>query len=320
MDLKLSGCEPWVKRPSVVIGLISLLSGGKRQQVATCWRFILSIKDSFMSEIIVHTILLGSAFSAAFFGTLAVMDTAGQVIRRVILLRTPTWMRFYRKKEIDQGPKDTVDRLPWDTWRFMAGICGVMALLLVLWGSEYVYLSVFGCGAAFIPSFVRRQMKENARWRLRLEVRDFVAELRLALALNVTVSQALEHLADRTEQENTPFIERVRHHVERTLRMDGPEKMLEALAEDFRSEDLRKLLVLVRAALRGGMSLAEALGQSGDSIAQNIVASAELSIEEMPTQLILPMLFALFPTIMVLALIPAVSMLITSLSGVPGQP
>jgi pilus assembly protein TadC len=102
--------------------------------------------------------------------------------------------------------------------------------------------------------------------------------------------------------------------------MDGPEKMLEALAEDFESEDLRKLLVLVRAALRGGMSLAEALAQSADSIAESIAASAELSIEEMPTRLILPMLFALFPTIMVVALIPAVSMLVTSLAGVPGQP
>ncbi len=68
------------------------------------------------------------------------------------------------------------------------------------------------------------------------------------------------------------------------------------------------------------MSLAEALSESADSIAQNILASAELSIEEMPTRLILPMLFALFPTIMVLALIPAVSLLMTSLSGVPASP
>ncbi len=172
-----------------------------------------------MSEIIVHTILLGSAFSAAFFGTLAVMNTAGQVIRRVILLRTPAWLRFYRKKEIDSGPKDTVDQLPWNTWRLMAGINGVIALLFVLWGTDYVYGSVFGLAAAYIPSFVRRQMKDNARWRLRLEVRDFVAELRLALALNVTVSQALEHLAGRPEQDITLFLERVRHHVERTLRM-----------------------------------------------------------------------------------------------------
>jgi tight adherence protein C len=273
-----------------------------------------------MSEIIVHSLLLGSAFSAAFFGLYAVLSSTGQIVQRVALLRTPAWKRFYQKKEIDTGPKDTVDQLPWETWRLVAGIIGVIALLLVLWGTDYVYGSVFGLAAAYIPSFVRRQMKDNARWRLRLEVRDFVAELRLALALNVTVSQALEHIADRPEQVTTPFNERVRHHVGRTLRMDGPEKMLEALAEDFESEDLRKLLVLVRAALRGGMSLAEALAQSADSIAQSIVASAEMSIEEMPTRLILPMLFALFPTIMLLALIPAVSLLVTSLSGVPGQP
>jgi len=273
-----------------------------------------------MSEFAIHSILLGSAFSAAFFGLYAVLNAVGQIIQRVMLLRTPTWKRFYQKKHLDNGPIDAVDQLPWETWRLIAGVIGVIALLFVLWGTDYVYGSVFGLGAAYIPSFIRRQMKENARWRLRLEVRDFVAELRLALALNVTVSQALEHIGDRSQGASTDFIERVRYHVERTLRMESPEKMLEALAEDFQSEDLRKLLVLVRAALRGGMSLAEALAQSADSISQNIVASAELSIEEMPTKLILPMLFALFPTIMLLALIPAVSMLITALSGVPGQP
>jgi tight adherence protein C len=273
-----------------------------------------------MSEIIVHFLLLASAFCAAFFGTFAVLNTGGTIVQRIVILRTPAWRRFYQKKEIDPGPRDAVDELPWETWRVVAGILGVVALLSVLWGTEYAYGSFFGLAAAYVPSFVRRQMKENARWRLRLEVRDFVAELRLALALNVTVSQALEHIADRPQEAVTPFIERVRHHVERTLRMDGPEQMLAALAEEFQSEDLRKLLVLVRAALRGGMSLAEALGQSADSIAQSIVASAELSIEEMPTRLILPMLFALFPTIMLLALIPAVSLLVTSLSGVPGQP
>jgi len=272
-----------------------------------------------MAEIVIHTILLGSAFSAAFFGLYATLNMAGQVIQRVVLLRAPTWKRLYQKKQVDPRPKDAVDQLPWEPWRLVAGMIGVVALLLVLWGTEYVYGSVFGLAAAYIPSFIRAQVKENARWRLRLEVRDFVAELRLALALNVTVSQALEHIADRPHQVATPFIERVRHHVERTLRMEGPERMIEALAEDFHSEDLRKLLVLVRAALRGGMSLAEALAQSADSISQSIVASAELSIEEMPTKLILPMLFALFPTIMLLALIPAVSLLVTSLSGVPGR-
>ncbi len=273
-----------------------------------------------MSEILVHAVLLSSMFSATFFGLFAALNSIGQIVQRVVLLRTPAWKRFARAHVVNPHPKDAVDQIPWETWRLAAGIMGVLALIGVLWGTDYVYGSVFGLAAAFIPSFVRRQMKENARWRLRLEVRDFVAELRLALVLNVTVSQALQHIADRSEPMKTPFSEQVRYHVERTLRMEGPEAMLQALAEDFQSEDLRKLLVLVRAALRGGMSLAEALAQSADSISQNIVASAELSIEEMPTRLILPMLFALFPTIMLLALIPAVSLLVTSLSGVPGQP
>ena len=73
-----------------------------------------------MSEIVLHIVLIGSAFSAAFFGLFAVLDTTGQVIQRVIVLRTPAWKRFYEKKEIDTGPKDNVDQLPWETWRLVA--------------------------------------------------------------------------------------------------------------------------------------------------------------------------------------------------------
>ena len=273
-----------------------------------------------MGESVVHTLLVSSAFSAAFFGLYGLLAAIGAVVGRVLYIRTPAWKRFAVRSASVSRPRDPVDQMPWETWRVVAGISGVIALLFALWGTDYVYFAVFGIAAAYVPSFARRQMKANARWRLRLEVRDFVAELRLALALNVTVSVALDNLAHRENKSPTPFMERVRYHAERTLRVETPEKMLAALAEEFESEDLRKLLVLVRAAMRGGMTLSQALADSADSIAQNIVASAELSIEEMPTRLILPMLFALFPTIMVLALIPAVNLLIASLSGVPMRP
>jgi hypothetical protein len=59
-----------------------------------------------MGEIIVHT-LIGSAFSAAFFGLYATLGTTGQIVQRVVLLRTPAWKRFYQKKEIDRGPKQS---------------------------------------------------------------------------------------------------------------------------------------------------------------------------------------------------------------------
>jgi hypothetical protein len=79
-----------------------------------------------MSEIVIHTILIGSAFSAAFFGMFATLNTIGRVVQRVALLRTPAWKRFCQKKEIDTGPKDTVDQLPRETWRLVAGIIGVI--------------------------------------------------------------------------------------------------------------------------------------------------------------------------------------------------
>ena len=274
------------------------------------------------SEIAIHALLVISAASAAFFGVYVALNIIGQGIQRLTFLRTPLWRRRISETRANSRnyPRSRVDEIPWETWRVGAAIAGVLVLLLALWGTDYVYLAVFGSAATYVPSFIRHQMRENERWRLRLQVRDFIAELRLALALSVTVSQALENLAGRENKTRTLFTERVRYHVERTLRVETPEKTFAALAEEFKSEDLRKLVVLLRAAQRGGMLLTDALAESADSIEQNIIASAELSIEEMPTRLILPMLFALFPTIMVLALIPAVSLLITSLSGVPTTP
>lgn len=273
-----------------------------------------------LGELALHILFIGSFASAAFCGTCAALNTLAQISARVAWLRTPSWRRYAQRATPDPGPRHAVDRIPWDQWRLAAAGLGGAVLLAALWGTEYVYLSVFGLAAVFLPSMVRSQMLENAHWRLRLEVRDFVSELRLALALNVTVSQALEHLASRTLDAPTPFVERVRHHAERTLRMEGPEAMLQMLADEFDSADLRKMLTLLRAALRGGMPLTAALTQSAESIAQGIRAGAELSIEEAPTKLILPMLLTLFPTILALTLIPAVSLLLTSLSGTPGQP
>ena len=270
-----------------------------------------------MSETVLHTLFVSSAVSAAFFGMYAMLGALGEVLERILYLRTPAWKRFHansrtrRRSEGFRGPASL------GNLALGAGVGGVIALLFALWGTDYAYLAVFGIAAAYIPSFVRRQMKANAHWRLRLEVRDFVAELRLALALNVTVSQALEHLAQRARENPTPFAERIAHHVERTLRMEGPEKMLQVLAEEFDSEDPAETPGAPAGRLARRPVARRSAGESADSIAQNILASAELSVEEMPTRLILPMLVALFPTIMVLALIPAVSLLMTSLTGVP---
>jgi|GEM_PF-2353634 pilus assembly protein TadC len=277
-----------------------------------------------MSEIAIHFIFLISAASAGFFTAFVMLNSVAQIGARLAWLRVPAWKRYAWRAATDgdasRRGRDEVDRIPWDRWRLVAGLSGVAVLLAALWGTEYVIFAIFGLAAGFIPSIVRSQMKENARWRLRLEIRDFVGELRLARALNVTVSQALEHLTERSRDATTPFALSVRHHVERTLRMNGPEAMLQQLADEFDSKDLRKLLTLMRAALRGGMPLTDALAQSAESIAQGIRADAELSIEEAPTKLILPMLLTLFPTIIVVALIPAVALLLTSLSGTPGQP
>lgn len=270
-----------------------------------------------MSELFLHAIYILSFSISGFLLTFVLLQSAAQIGGRLVLLRTPLWRRVAQSTDQASVPRDPVQQIPWEQWRLVSGVIGVAVLLVILWDSEYVFMAIFGLAAAFVPSVIKSQMVQQAQWRLRLEIRDLVSELRLARALNVTVSQALEYLTLRPRERPSYFIERVRHHAERTLRLYGPEQMLQALADEFDSPDLRRLLTLLRAAMRGGMSLGDALAHSSESIAQSIRADAELSIEEAPTRLILPMLFALFPTIMTIAMLPAVSLLLTALTGPP---
>ncbi len=265
-------------------------------------------------------VLLGIA-SGAYFGAFSLLDILLSLLARVSKRRWQMqplkWLDQFEKRAgaLTEDERFGLNRINWDALKLASGASGVAILALFLGGTDYPYLAVLGLAAAFIPSFIRKQMLELARWRLRVEIRDFITELRLAITLNVTVSRALQQVAQRKRE--TPFAQRLQYHVETTLGVAEPERVLSALAEEFESRDLRELVMLVTAARRGGLALSEALAQSAQSVAQTILAEAEYSVEEMPTELILPMLFCLFPPILVLVLLPIMNQLITTLTGLP---
>ncbi|MBI3913105.1 MAG: hypothetical protein HY327_02745 [Chloroflexi bacterium] len=269
-----------------------------------------------MSEPWLHGIFVVGIAGSVFFSAYAGMDSFRRFMVRVFYLIRP--IRPPQNLS-HSGRVSDVDTLSWGTWRLATALIGFATLVTLLWDSGYRPLAVVGLAAGFIPSFVRSQLLENERWHVRLHVRDFISELRLALAFNVTVSQALQHFADRSQTTDDLFVQRVRHHVRNLLPMHGPLAVLSALRDEYGFvEELDELTRMVKAAQRGGMSIADALLQSADSISQNIVTSAELAIEETPTRLILPMLLTLFPTILVLVILPMLDLTMNALTGVRG--
>ena len=265
--------------------------------------------------------LTGSAFAAGLtvwsvanaLTALARVGGHGLFARRRALWRQLDWLR-QAETPTPLTEEEILGLAPvnWTLWRLGAAAVGVAALALLVGGSDYVWLAPAGGLAYFLPGVARNLRLDTARWRLRLEVRDFIGALRLALALNVTLSRALAEWAERGR--DTEIVSRALRRAQGTLATVGPAQMLARLAEDLRSTDLRDLLARVAAAQRGGLTFAEALSASAQQISEDLALDAEYAVEAAPNELILPMLFALFPPILLLALLPVVDTLLNAMS------
>lgn len=236
---------------------------------------------------------------------------------------------YGRRSEAEkQGDTLPLERLyGWSEarWRgagLLAGVAGMGVLYLLLFAEMGTsYLALLGGAAALVPQMVKRTQRRAHQWRYLREIRDFITSLRLAVSLGETISQALLGIA---EQEPAPtrgrpggeilFHERLRHHVRTKLATSTPEKVLEALARDFRSPEIAALLRQINAARAGGLSYGEALRGSAERVEQEMVQAAEYAIEEAPTRLVLPMLIGLFPTIVVLVVYPLAMALIAGIT------
>ncbi len=222
------------------------------------------------------------------------------------------------------GEKEGGDLLPlerlygWSEahWRgagLLAAVAGMAVLYLLFAEMGTPYLALLGGAAALVPQMVKRTQRRAHQWRYLREIRDFITSLRLAVSLGETISQALLGIAE--QQGETLFHERLRHHVRTKLATSTPEKVLEALARDFRSPEIATLLRQISAARAGGLSYGEALRGSAERVEQEMVQAAEYAIEEAPTRLVLPMLVGLFPTIVVLVLYPLAMALIAGIAS-----
>ena len=147
----------------------------------------------------------------------------------------------------------------------------------------------------------------------RQQIAELIEDLRLRLAFSGTLGAALALIADEAERSGV-VMARLRLHRDR-LALEGPEAVLQRLADELRSRELRLLLARVRAARLGGGSTVEALRAAADDVAAEITRQVEAEIEGAPLRLVFPMLILLLPPVLALALYPPASLLITALTG-----
>lgn len=228
--------------------------------------------------------------------------------------------RGKEEKESDLLPLERLyggSEAGWRTAGLLAGVAGIGVLYLLFAEMDTPYLALVGAGAALVPQMVKRRERRGVEWRYLREIRDFITSLRLAVSMGETISQALLGMAE--QEGESLFHERLRHHVRTKLAASTPEKVLGALAGDFRSPEIGALLRQLSAARGGGLSYGEALRASAQRVEEEMVQAAEYAIEEAPTRLVLPMLIGLFPTIVVLVLYPLAMALIAGIAttGLP---
>ena len=173
-----------------------------------------------------------------------------------------------------------------------------------------------GAAAAVLPLVWRRWRIRQGETAIAVQVRTFLDDLRLSLAMDVAIGPSLERIAGELDgAANSVLTDRLRFHVARMSAYPGPLDVIRLLAVELRSRDLRDLVRRLEAARRGGESYRKALETAADELIQRMNAQAEQAIEAAPMQLMLPMVALLFPPALVLVLYPLADRLINQIAG-----
>ncbi len=172
--------------------------------------------------------------------------------------------------------------------------------------------------AGLLPWLWKQSRIREGRQAVRRDVTDLVETLRLYLAFAPTPGAALT-LALAEAHEGVLW-QRLLVHRD-VLALEGPAALLEQVAQEVDSADLRRLLGRIRAAQAGSLGFAPALRAAADELAAELHRELAEVVESAPTKLIMPILVFLMPPALVVTLSPPVQTLLDTLAGagpVPG--
>lgn len=144
-------------------------------------------------------------------------------------------------------------------------------------------------------------------------IRDFASSLLLGTSMNATLTQALVRTAEQFKGRER-FGQRLQRQVESRL-SESPETVLQALAEDFKSEHLADIVRRIEIARQAGAPLVDALAVSVDAIEQDISSSISRDIRDWASKLEIPMIMGIFFSVVVLGILPLILNLFREIGG-----
>lgn len=231
------------------------------------------------------------------------------------------FMELARQSREETGPThpptlEELYGLPRVSWSALTLACGILGLTVSVSVFQLVPLmQMAGITAAVVPIAARSYLRAQGQRRLRRQVQRFITDLRLSLAFVRSLGQSLYRLAGDVGSESPDprgiLFTRLRQYL-RTRMM--PEEILERLATDLRSNELRELLERVDAATHGNETYASALQAVSASMWTDEVARADEEIQSAGTRMILPMVGAMMGPLLVMVLLPAVARLLAGLT------
>lgn len=224
-------------------------------------------------------------------------------------------LRFYRRRLRPKDEEQLQRQIGGGvSWPLLSLACGFLALWVALFLASRLSYGLVGLlVGGGLPLLVWPTVKRRRTWRVKVEIRDFLSGLRLALAIRPTISLALE--AASAGMSKGLFAERLRYHVKTRLLTEGAEAVIRRLAQEFHSKEVEGLLVRIEAARKGGLPLPEALRRASEEMERELIREAEYAVESAPVRLTFPLLLTLFPPLLLFIALPLVWTLLENLGA-----
>jgi pilus assembly protein TadC len=201
--------------------------------------------------------------------------------------------------------------LPWSALGIGLAAAGLLALL--------PFVGFPGALVAVVleraPYLVRGMLRREGQARLRLRIRDFVDDLREAVAIHGSLGKALDALvAAQYERTDALALVLARRARSRSAQLSA-DQVLDGMAADLKSPDMREVAAQVRLALAGGMDLADALAAVTDTLSEVIAAEVNVRLQAAPNTYILPMVLFMFGPLLILMLYPVALRVVALITG-----
>lgn len=227
--------------------------------------------------------------------------------------RTRRWLTTLRQEEkTDEPSEEEIYGLPRNLAPLMM-LCaaGGLALTMTMMTGP---TRVAGVLAVAIPLVWKRRALALARHRARRELAEILEILFLSLTFGGSFAGTLMDVADAAGKGGGVVRRRILAN-RQVLILQGPEAFLERLGQELRLGEIRGLLRRIRAARLGGLSYEDAVRSAVLDVRQEIWYSAEMDVEGAPVRLLIPMVFTLLPTALVMLLYPPATALQAMLAG-----